>query len=403
MAHRFGRSVHRPEFCPNPDCPFHNRQAARNNRWFQHYGTFTSLARGPTQRFLCTHCGKTCSTQTFSLHYWTHLAISFRDLDERLNACSGYRQIARALCVSYQVIKNRVLRLARNYFNLFDTSLSLVTLTENIAFDGIESYLRSQYIPENFNIAVGVTSRVPYAFTLTLFRRRGRMTDAQKRNRSVLDSHWKSEPQSLASSCRIVFRDILSLYMDTAVLPPFVIHTDKKTEYRTALKTLPEWRHLHEIGVVSHETISSKAPRTRRNPLFAVNYLDREIRKNSGAHCRETVRGDREVGMAMSRMAITLGYHTFRKPFRIDNRVASNEMNTHAGVAGLLGPKDAQRAYARLYTHRHVWTHQRRQSVWMEEIWLRKKENPPVVCFRTGLVKEKGQPGNGWVARHLLV
>jgi hypothetical protein len=25
------------------------------------------------------------------------------------------------------------------------------------------------------------------------------------------------------------------------------------------------------------------------------------------------------------------------------------------------------------------------------------------VCFRTGLVPEKGQPGNGWVARHLVV
>jgi hypothetical protein len=25
------------------------------------------------------------------------------------------------------------------------------------------------------------------------------------------------------------------------------------------------------------------------------------------------------------------------------------------------------------------------------------------VCFRTGVVPEKGQPGNGWVARHLVV
>jgi hypothetical protein len=26
-----------------------------------------------------------------------------------------------------------------------------------------------------------------------------------------------------------------------------------------------------------------------------------------------------------------------------------------------------------------------------------------VVCFRTGVVPEQGQPGNGWVARHLVV
>ena len=403
MRHSFGHSVRRPEFCPNKACPFHNRELARKSRWFHRYGSFPSLARGRTRRFICIHCKKTCSTQTFSIHYWTHLPINLRDLDDRLNACAGYRQIARSLQVSYPVIRNRVLRLARNYLNLFDSAHTRSPLTEDIAFDGIESYMRSQYIPDNFNIAVGCISQVPYAFSLSLFRRRGQMTDSQKRNRAILDSLWMPEPRSLVTSCKTVFRDVLSLYMNRPELTPFTLHTDEKKEYQTALKTLPEWRHLREIGLVSHETISSKEPRTRRNPLFPVNYLDREIRKNSAAHCRETVRGDREVGMTMSRMTITLGYHTFRKPFRIDNRVVTGETKTHADVAGLLGPRDTQKAYERLYTHRHVWSHQWQQAVWMEDIWLRKKKNPPVVCFHTGLVPGKGQPGNGWVARHLVV
>ncbi len=48
--------------------------------------------------------------------------INFRDLDGRLNSCSGYRQIERSLSVSNRVIQNRVLRLARNYLNLMDNA-----------------------------------------------------------------------------------------------------------------------------------------------------------------------------------------------------------------------------------------------------------------------------------------
>lgn len=398
----FSRPVTRPEFCPNPDCPWHDRDLARTGRWFQFYGFYRSKSAGQTQRFFCKHCGKTCSSRTFSLHYWTHRLINFRDLDDRLNSCAGYRQIGRSLSVSYRVIKNRVLRLARNYFNLMDNSLAGFPLDEDIAFDGFESYLRSQYIPDNFNIAVGCTSQVPYAFSLALFRRRGRMTDAQKRNRTALDAVWRPPPGDLAESCRTVFRDVLSLYMNRANLTPFCIHTDEKTEYKTALKALPEWQHLSALHLVEHRTVSSRRPRTRTNPLFPVNYIDREIRKNSAAHVRETVRGDREVTMTMSRMVITLGYHSFRKPYRIDNRTKRVNVKTHAEVVNLLNNRETREAFDRLYTRRHLWSHQKLKARWMEDIWLRRKKNPPVVCFQTGRVPEKGQPGNGWFPRHLI-
>jgi hypothetical protein len=398
----FSRPVTRPEFCPNPECPLHDRTLARTGQWFQHYGFYHSQSGGKTRRFYCKYCGRTSSSRTFSLHYWTHRKIDFRDLDDRLNSCAGYRQIGRSLSVSYRVVKNRVLRLARNYMNLLDTSYVGFPLTEDIAFDGFESYMRSQYIPDNFNIAVGCTSQVPYAFTLSLFRRRGSMTDQQRRNRTALDAIWRPPPGDLIASCRVVFRDILSIYLNRPELSPFVLTTDKKPEYRTALKSLPEWRHLRELGLVEHRTVSSRLPRTRKNPLFPVNYLDREIRKNSAAHVRETVRGDREVTMTMSRMVITLGYHTFRKPYRIDNRTENKDVQTHAEVVNLLDNRETQEAFDRLYTKRHLWSHQKLKAGWMEDIWLRKKKNPPVVCFRTGMVPLKGQPGNGWFARHLL-
>jgi len=395
------KSIPPPDFCPNPQCPYHEKELAASSSWYQSFGFFFTKTRGSIHRFVCIHCGKTCSTQTFSIHYWTHSTLDLPDLDNRLNSCSGYRQIGRSLSLSYRVLKNRYLRLARNYLNLFDSALAGFNLPEDIAFDGFESYLRSQYFPDNFNIAVGCTSRIPYAFTLCVLKRKGSMTELQKRNRTLLDAVWQPKRHALIDSCKTVFRDILSLYMNRPVLSPFTLHTDEKKEYQVALAELPEWRHLRDLHLVEHKTVSSRAARTRRNPLFPVNYLDREIRKNSAAHARETVRGDREVTMTMSRMAILIGYHTFRKPFRIDNRTRIDGQKMHADMVNLLGTGAARKAFEQLYTHRHLWGHQKLHARWMEDIWLMTKKNPPVINFATGELKKRGQPGHGWMPQHL--
>jgi len=325
-----------------------------------------------------------------------------RTLDDRLNSCSGYRQIGRALSLSYAVLKNRYERLARNYLNVTATAYTNFALPEDIAFDGFESFVGSQFVPDNFNIAVGTSSRVPYVCSLTLFRRHGRMTEKQKEKRKQLDRIWKLPRRSFIESCKEAFRDIISLYLNRPHLTPFTIYTDQKKEYQTALKELPEAKHLIKLKVLVHHQTSSRAARTRRNPLFPVNYFDREIRKNSAAHVRETVRFDREVNMSAARMAIMIGYHTFRKPFTIDGHSHTEDLLTHGDVAGLTGRREVRQAYQELYTHRHVWTHVPVKPKWMEDIWLKKGVNPPVVARKEGM-RIKNQPGNGWTANHLLV
>ena len=61
-----------PEYCPNPACEYFSREAAAAVRWWRRAGSFDTLCRGAIQRFRCPSCGKTCSTQTCSIHYWTH-------------------------------------------------------------------------------------------------------------------------------------------------------------------------------------------------------------------------------------------------------------------------------------------------------------------------------------------
>jgi len=294
------------------------------------------------------------------------------------------------------------MRIARGYLNLFDTSLAIFPLAEDVAFDGFESYLRSQYFPDNFNIAVGSLSQVPYLVNLTLFRRRGRMTKGQKTRRAVIDSLWRPRRRSLIDRSKEAFREILSLYLNRGTLSPFTLHTDEKTEYVVALKELPEAMHLRERGIFSHRRTSSRVARTRKNPLFPVNYLDREIRKNSAAHVRETVRADREANMTVSRMVILLGHHAYRKPYRIRGDKSKVNMETHAERAGLMVRDEARNAFASLYTERRVWSHQQLKASWCRRVWKMEEENPPVIDFVRGEVKVKGQAGRFYRAGHLV-
>ena len=161
-------------------CPYHNRKLARTSPWYYHHGSFASLARGKTRRFRCKHCGTTSSTQTFSINYWTHLPINLRDLDERLNSCAGYRQIARALGVSYPVIKNRTLRLSRNYLNLFDTSLVNFP-SRRTSHSTASSLIFGVSTSRTTSISPSAVPHSAVSFHALPFPSSGRMTDVQRR------------------------------------------------------------------------------------------------------------------------------------------------------------------------------------------------------------------------------
>lgn len=392
-----------PAFCPNSDCPFHEKERAQKSDWFISFGSFLTKSRGRIARFRCRHCGKTCSTQTFSIHYWTHSDVDLMEIDNRLYACSGYRQIGRDLSLTLPVIVNRAMRIARGYLNLYGCALETISLNEDLAFDGFESYTRSQFFPNNFNILVGKDSQAVYMMDLTLLRRKGRMTETQKANRKLIDRHWKPKRKSLVKDCAIIFHDLARLCLRRNKIRPVVLSSDMKKEYVTALQEDRLMQQLVMHGLVIHDQTDSRAARTKDSALMAVNYIDREARKNSAAHVRETVRQDREANMAIARMVITLGHHTFRKPYRISNLKYIEEEITHAEVAGFMKSAVAREAFQELYTHRHLWSHQLFKGEWMERVWKISMENPKRVDFETGEAPEKYQPGSAWRARHFRV
>jgi len=392
-----------PEFCPNPHCRFYHQSEAATHHWFSHFGSFYTKCRGWIARFRCKWCGKTCSTQTFSIHYWTHSTSDLTRLLQLLYSCSGLRQIGRFSGSSYRVIQNRVRRLARNALSVMDVVHACIELSENIAMDGFESYTRSHYHPNNFTTVVGSTSQFFYSVVHTLLRRKGAMSSRQKQMRALIDLVWRAPAQGIRDDCTCMLTDLSPLICDAAQSNrPVVLSTDHHPAYPAALERVPALAALLRTGGLIHQSISSRAARTTINPLFPVNYLDRQIRKNMGEHVRRTIKQGREVNGQMERMAVFMFIHNFLTPHRIDDTAQVHDSKRHATYAAIRSPQVVERI-KRFLTHRHLWGHSRSKHQWIKRIWLHQYRNPPSVTVVKGeLVSRQVALPPGGLAEHFL-
>ena len=376
-----------PEFCPRPGCRFYDPERAAAERWYCQFGSFFTKARGLIKRFRCKSCGKTCSTQTFSLHYWTHSTEDYETLMKGVCSCSGLRQHARFTDVSFRVVQNRIRHLARNCLAVIARAAEGYALSADLVMDGFESYTRSQYFPNNITMLVGSRSQYIYGAVHTLLRRKGRMSETQKTRRAMIDAHWRPPHKGIRRDCAHLLEDHAPMIDAACRTSPCSLYSDEHQEYRRALQMVSTLNRALKEGRLRHCRVSSRRARTVNNPLFAVNYVDRQIRKNMGEHVRETVKQGREVNCQMERMAIFMAMHNFLSPHRITDGVGRYLGPKHADEAGI--DTSSQKLHlARLYTHRHLWGHIRDKTQWQKRVWLHEYENPPAVDYRSGEVSE---------------
>ena len=320
-----------PPFCPNRSCQTHTESVDSTQPWFIRRGFRTTKAFGQVPKFQCRHCRTGFSSQTFSIDYWAHRPISYQLVQNLLVGGSGTRQAGRTLGVSTRLLANRHLRLARTAMALHADSLDEFTLTEPLVLDGFESFAFSQYYPNNLNLLVAGDSQFVLGMTGTVLRRKGRMTKVQKIRRGELERAWKAPSNGIFQSCKKLFQYGCHLSFGSRRLP-IEFRTDEKQEYGRAIGQLEPYGAWLEQGLVTHSTTSSKQARTLTNPLFPVNYLDRQLRKDLAEHVRESVRFARRIEHSLERAVIHLAHHNFRKKFRTKGR---DELLTHAEVAGL--------------------------------------------------------------------
>ena len=371
-----------PPFCPYPSC--RNHMKPQTHAWFRPYGFHQTKAFGLVPRFRCLDCGRTFSTQTFSIDYYAKRIVDYHDLAGRHSGSMSLRGTARTIKASCGTVQNRLERLDRQIIALQADLRSKAAPTESICIDGFVSFDGSQFFPIEIPIAISSDTQFVFDLSHASRRRSGRMTPSQKEKAKKLYAEIPIEKGGIQRG----FRDILdSLSRCHPPLPgqPLSLITDEKLEYVREL-------HAHQLYLnrdadhrIEHRQVSSKAPRTRGNPLFSSNYIDREIRKDQANHHRETVCFSRNVANGMARLSLYLFLHNYQKKFRIKDPVMADEV--HAEKAGL--PRQLIREGLRAAFKKRVFLSRISLTSTLERIWkkdfvtpgLKTQRRPPAFAF----------------------
>ena len=315
-------------YCPHHGCAFHREDLRQPYTAFIPWGFYPTRAFGLVPRFRCLACRHTFSTQTFSLDYYAKHPLDYSELLSRLASCSSLSGIARAFGASTDTVSNRISRASRQALAATSRLSRLRRPWEDLAADGFESFCVSQFFPNNIQLLVGAQSQFVYGADHATIRRKGRMTEAQKRKRSELESRFRAAPGSVVASFARIVGQALRVLAES-FRPSLELWTDEHRAYPRAIAASACAAALRDQGRLLHQTVSSRAARTRDNPLFPVNYLDRELRKDLHEHVRESVCFGRNVNRQMERLELYLFYHNYMKEHRARWRGLS-----HARMAG---------------------------------------------------------------------
>ena len=148
-------------FCLNPSCPNHKANP-KDHSWYIPHGDYQTKAFGLVARYKCTECGKTFSSQTFSLNYYLKKKTDFKALSKQLTSSNSDLFTGRQNKLSSDSIRIREDRLGRNSLYFQQSMLEGIDIKEELCADGFESFVRNKYYPINLNIAVGSDSEFLY-------------------------------------------------------------------------------------------------------------------------------------------------------------------------------------------------------------------------------------------------
>ena len=356
-----------PEFCPNFSCHHHYGEIRTRKRWWVYDGVYDSDREGEVQRYRCNDCGKRFSDATFSLDYYAKKRVNLYRLRRMIVCGSSVRATARQLFVSPSTVTRRMVILARQSMAADAQLRDQQVRAESLVADGFQSFWVSQYHPNNFNLLCGSDSQYVYALTTVSLKRSGRMSDHQRQRRDSIERAHPSDPKGLERSFTELMSVAARLKRGDTQGEPLSLYTD---EHQVYPRCLAPFGHTE----VRHSRVSSTSPRSGSNPLFAVNYLDREIRKDCAEHHRETVCFARSAAMSVARMWVYLLWHNIEKPYRISPQSSI----THAQAAGIRA-QEVRRQRRRMLRKRAFFTRsvlcesQRRD--WLQLLWTPEREN----------------------------
>ncbi len=320
-----------PPFCPNPECYYHSYQKEKHKKkWYSKDGFYRSCLFGKIQRYKCNYCKIRFSEQTFSIDYHVKKKVNYKVIFNGIATTSSISDLSREEKVSPHTIINRERRLAAQAIYIHSILLSTITIQEPIVCDGFQSVVRNFYFPNNINIAIGKSTQFFYSLSYAQIKRSGNLSDQQVEKKEHYQSVSDIDPKAVEKSFSELISSIIDI-MKESDKSELSLFTDRKQDYVSAIRNNLKLRTLIEAEKFQHTRISSKEPRTIKNPLFSVNYMDRQFRKDLSEHVVKSICFGRNVNNQLERMVIYRFYHNFIKSFRVrgDNKY------THSDMAGI--------------------------------------------------------------------
>jgi hypothetical protein len=252
------------------------------------------------QRFTCRACGRSFSSQTFSSTYWQKRPDLAAQIFMKTVGGMANRQIARDLRVSPATVDHHLSRLGRHCLLFHLAQIQDTSAPTEIVVDGFETFEFSQYYPFHHNLAVEKGTDFLLYFTDSELRRKGRMTEHQKRRRAELERRFgRPDPKAIETGMTELLDVVLQGRASATV------HSDDHRAYVRAIRRLEcEIRHLVTPG---------SAHRDQDNKLWEVNLADLLIRHSSANHKRETIAWSKRRQCSAERLAIFLVWRNYLK------------------------------------------------------------------------------------------
>ncbi len=357
-----------PRYCRNVCCLNH---VDPGRGWLVRCGHYRTAAHGLVQRYRCRACGRSLSAQTESIHYFAKRRLPLKAIWLSLLGGASLHEIARRYALSGPTVQNAILRLGRQAMGAQLELLRRLTPRDRLVYDGLRCFVTSQDYPGDITTVVEPQGETILTMTHTLMRRAGVMTAVQRLRMQRKAQVWSPQRGSMKGDISLLIQEIWE-YLRPTVEKPGWIHTDQHPLYRALLAADPVSRHFGRAGLCTHSRTPGSEPRTRDNPLFAVNYVERLLRHRLKEHTRETIAFGRNATMQMHRAWIFACDHNLMREYR----VKKPELGTHAAQGALKAPtvREVQREF---FTRRiRILTPVVPES--LRRVWTAQLVTPPV-------------------------
>ena len=264
-------------------------------------GTYSRLAPPHRiQRFKCKHCNGSFSSQTFSTTYWQKMPYLDQKIFMKTVGGMANRQIARDLDVSPSTVDRHIARLGRHCMLFHQQMMEDAPPITEVVVDGFESFELSQYHPFHHHVAVEKGTDFFIYFTDSELRRKGRMTDHQKRRRSELEKmHGRPDPKAVEMD----MAELITVSLRRALSA--VVYSDDHRAYPRSLRKTK--------CKITHRITPGRERRDQNNSLWEVNLLDLLIRHCNANHRRETLAWSKRRQASAERLAILLVWRNYMK------------------------------------------------------------------------------------------